>query len=244
MIAALLLLVTYISLGFPAGVVLISWALITGRVTPLYRTANWIARAGFKVAGIRVESHGAEFVPAGRACIFMANHISNLDPPALLPQIPGRTSAFVKQSLMKIPILGFGLRIASFVPVNRLGRVDSARESVRAAREVMHRGIHITTFVEGTRSQDGRLLPFKKGPFYLAMETGAPCIPISIWGTETMMRKGSLCVYPGTAHITFHPPFYPADYATRMDLLKAVRGVIAAGLPEWMREEATDEDEE
>ena len=93
----------------------------------------------------------------------------------------------------------------------------------------------ITTFVEGTRSPDGRLLPFKKGPFYLAMQTGAPCIPVSIYGTETMMAKGSLRIQPGTAHIIFHEPVYPGNFASREDLMQAVRSAIASGLPEWMR---------
>ena len=140
-------------------------------------------------------------MPAHTACIFMSNHVSNLDPPALIPRIPGRTSAFLKRSLMKIPVLGYGLKLGEFVPVDRDGRVESAQESVAEARRVLDKGIHITTFVEGTRSRDGRLLPFKKGPFYLAMETGAPCIPVSIYGTESMMAKGSLRVRPGTAHI-------------------------------------------
>jgi 1-acyl-sn-glycerol-3-phosphate acyltransferase len=100
---------------------------------------------------------------------------------------------------------------------------------------VLEKGIHITTFVEGTRSPDGHLLPFKKGPFYLAKETGAPCIPVSIHGTEAMMAKGSLRIRPGTAHIVFHMPVYPNEFATREDLLEEVRKSIASGLPEWMR---------
>uniref|UniRef100_E6QKF5 1-acyl-sn-glycerol-3-phosphate acyltransferase n=1 Tax=mine drainage metagenome TaxID=410659 RepID=E6QKF5_9ZZZZ len=91
------------------------------------------------------------------------------------------------------------------------------------------------TFVEGTRSRDGRLLPFKKGPFYLAMETGAPCIPVSIHGTETMMRKGSLRIFPGVAHIVFHPPIHPGEYEEREELMVAVRSAIAGSLPERMR---------
>ena len=104
----------------------------------------------------------------------------------------------------------------------------------RGARS--RKGLHITTFVEGTRSSDGRLLPFKKGPFYLAMETGAPCVPVSIYGTEKMMSKGSMRVKPGTAHIVFHLPLDPKRYATREELMAAVRAAIASGLPEWMRE--------
>jgi 1-acyl-sn-glycerol-3-phosphate acyltransferase len=166
----------------------------------------------------------------------MANHVSNLDPPALLPRIPGRTSAFLKRSLTRIPVLGYGLKLGEFVPVDRDGRVESAVESVAEAKRVLDKGLHITTFVEGTRSPDGRLLPFKKGPFYLATEASAPCVPVSIYGTEGMMSKGSLRVSPGTAHIIFHPPIYPKNFATREELMDAVRAAIASGLPEWMRD--------
>src|SRR6201999_3727643 len=105
----------------------------------------------------------------------------------------------------------------------RDGRPESARESVEEANKVLHSGVSISTFVEGTRSRDGRMLPFKKGPFYLAMETNAPCVPVSIHGTESMMAKGSLRINPATAPITFHPPLNPHDFATREDLMAAVR---------------------
>jgi 1-acyl-sn-glycerol-3-phosphate acyltransferase len=187
------------------------------------------------MAGIRIAAEGVERVPAGKACIFMANHVSNLDPQALIPEIPGRTSAFLKRSLMKIPIVGYGFRLGEFIPVDRKGSAVTAQQSVAAAKVILDKGIHITTFVEGTRSKDGRLLPFKKGPFYLAMQTGAPCIPVSIYGTETMMAKGSLRIKPGTAHIVFNAPIYPANYATREELSEAVRASIAASLPERMR---------
>ena len=127
------------------------------------------------------------------------------------------------------------MRLANFIPVDRDGRVESAIESVQAAAQVLASGVHVVSFVEGTRSRDGRLQPFKKGPFYLAMETAAPVIPVSIHGTETMMKKGSLSIAPGTAHVVFHAPLAPRDYATRDDLMAAVRDAIASGLPEWMR---------
>jgi 1-acyl-sn-glycerol-3-phosphate acyltransferase len=208
---------TMLVLGIPAALVFVPWAMITGNATPLYNAAQRISRAAFFLARIRVEVVGRERVPAHTACIFMANHVSNLDPPALLPRIPGRTSVFLKRSLMKIPVLGYGFKLGELIPVDREGRVESAQESVAAARRVLAKGLHVTAFVEGTRSRDGRMLPFKKGPFYLAKETGAPCIPVSIHGTESMMAKGSLKIRPGTAHIEFHAPVY------------------ASGLPEWMR---------
>lgn len=237
MIASLILLGTIVVLGAFAALVFIPWAMVTGDATPLYNATQRIARTAFRLAGIRVETEGRERVPPHTACIFMSNHVSNLDPAALLPRIPGRTSAFVKRSLTRIPVFGYGLKLGDFVPVDRDGRVESAMESVAEARRVLEKGLHITTFVEGTRSPDGRLLPFKKGPFYLAKETGAPCVPISIYGTEKMMAKGSLRVQPGTAHIVFHEPLDPKRFSSREELMAAVRGSIASGLPEWMRGE-------
>jgi 1-acyl-sn-glycerol-3-phosphate acyltransferase len=235
MIASIVMLLTWIVLGIPGSVIFYPWTIVTGDILPLYNVAMWIARTGIKLAGIRVKAEGRERVPAGAACIFMANHISNLDPPVLLPLIPGRTSVFLKRSLMKVPILGYGMKLADLIPVDRSGHIDSAKESIAAARRVLAKKIHVTTFVEGSRSHDGRLQPFKKGSFFLAKQTGALCIPVSIYGTEQMMPRGRLRVRRGTAHVVFHAPVNPADFHSREDLLKAVRATIASGLPERMR---------
>lgn len=235
MMYSLLLIAWIVILGIPTAIICLPWAMITGNVLPLYRASTFIVRSGYALARIDVRVEGRELIPAKAACIFMANHVSNLDPPALLPNIPGRVSAFIKESLIRIPVFGLGLRLAEFIPVDRSGDRDSAVESVAEARRILGKGIHIMTFVEGTRSPDGRMLPFKKGPFYLAKETGAPCVPVSIWGTETMMAKGSVRIHPGAAHVVFHPPLDPADYETREELMAAVRVAIASGLPAWMR---------
>jgi 1-acyl-sn-glycerol-3-phosphate acyltransferase len=235
MISSLLALVTIVALSIPSAIIFIPLAMITGDIMPIYRVGNRIARAGLWMAGVRVEVVGRERIPANTACIFMANHVSNLDPPVLIPMIPGRISSFLKRSLMSLPALGYAMKLAEFIPVDRGGNAASAKKSVSEAVLLLAKGIHITTFVEGTRSPDGRLLPFKKGPFYLAMESGAPCLPVSIYGTETMMAKGSMRIKPGTAHIVFHEPINTADYATREELSQAVREAINSGLPEWMR---------
>jgi 1-acyl-sn-glycerol-3-phosphate acyltransferase len=235
MIVSLVVLVVILALSIPSAVIFIPLAAITGNVGPLYAVTCFIVRTGFRVAGIRVLVEGRENVPAGKACIFMANHVSNLDPPGLIPRIPGRTSAFTKRAVFNMPIFGYCLKLGEYIPVERAGNVASAKESVAAAGLLLEKGIHITTFVEGTRSKDGKLLPFKKGPFYLAMQTGAPCIPVSIYGTETLMAKGSFGIKPGTVHFAFHPPLTPSDYAGREELMLAVRAAIASGLPEWMR---------
>jgi 1-acyl-sn-glycerol-3-phosphate acyltransferase len=235
MIVSLFVLFVILVLSAPAAVIFIPLAVITGNAGPLYRVTCFIVSTGFRAAGIRIKVAGREQVPAGQACIFMANHVSNLDPPGLIPRIPGRTAGFAKRAVFKLPVFGYCLKLGDFIPVDRTGTATSAQQSVAAAQRILEKGLHITTFVEGTRSKDGRLLPFKKGPFYLAMSTGAPCIPVSIYGTETLMAKGSFRIKPGEVHIIFHPPIYPTNFATREELLIAVRDAIASGLPEWMR---------
>jgi 1-acyl-sn-glycerol-3-phosphate acyltransferase len=235
MIVSLVVFVTIVVLAVPAAVIFFPFTLITGNVAPLYAAGSWIARVAIRVAGIRIQIQGQERIPAGRACIFMANHISYLDAPALMSNLPGRTVVFLKAELMRIPILGYAFKLAHFIPVERSGDVAEAQLAVAEAQRVIASGLHITTFVEGMRSPDGRMLPFKKGPFYLAKDSGALCIPISIFGSEKILPVDSKRIHPGVVHIVFHPPIDPVNYATREELSEAVRAAIASGLPEWMR---------
>ena len=235
MIRSLVVYVIIVLLTIPAALALFPFTLLTRNVDPLYNVGCFIVRIALRVAGIRIRVEGLNRIPTGRACIFMANHVSNLDPPALFPNLPGRTSVFLKRSLMKIPILGYAFKLAEFIPVDRDGGVEAAEQSVNEAQRALADGLHITTFVEGTRSRDGRMLPFKKGPFYLAKDSGAPCIPVSIYGTEKILPAGSLRIHSGVAHVVFHAPIDPAHYFTRDDLSDAVHAAIASGLPEWMR---------
>jgi len=229
------MLLVYLTLGGLAGVVGIPYSLAVGNVRLLYRVGMWIARAGVRAAGITVEVTGLGNVPAGVSCIFLSNHVSNLDPPVLLPAIPPMTSVLLKQELMRIPLLGTAMRMGKFVPVERGNRREAARASVKAAADALRSGLHMLIFAEGTRSKDGRLAAFKRGPFYLAMETGAPIVPVAISGTQTMMQKGSAAITPGVARIAMLPAIDPARYATREELMAAVRAAIVAALPEEMR---------
>lgn len=235
MFATFKLLCVYTAFGPIAGLIGIPYSFLVSDISRLYRVAMWIAHAGVRAAGIRTEVVGVENVPVGTSCIFMCNHVSNLDPPVLLPLLPGRSSVLLKKELMRIPILGLAMRMGKFVPVERGQRREAAKASVAAAADALRSGLHILVFPEGTRSLDGRLSTFKKGPFYLAQETQAPIVPVAISGTQTMMRKGSAAITPGLARVQLLPAIDPSQFATRDELIVAVRGAIAEALPEEMK---------
>jgi 1-acyl-sn-glycerol-3-phosphate acyltransferase len=235
MFATFKLIFVYLTLGSITGIVGIPYTLLVGNISLLYRVAMWVTNAGVRAAGIKIEISDKENIPSGRSCIFMSNHLSNLDPPVLIPLLPGRSSVLLKKELMNIPILGRAMRMAKFVPVERGSRRDAARASVEAAAEALRSGLHILVYPEGTRSPDGRLSTFKKGPFFLAQETQAPIVPIALSGTQTMMRKGSYAITPGLARIQVLPIIEPSNYETREELMLAVRAAIADALPVEMK---------
>jgi 1-acyl-sn-glycerol-3-phosphate acyltransferase len=195
----------------------------------------WAAGTGVRIAGVKVRTLGLEKIDPARNYIFMSNHISNLDPPITLPLIPRRTSVMVKKGLFKVPILGRIMRIGSLVPVDR-GKRDAGISAVRDAVKAIAQGLNMTIYVEGRRSFDGRLLPFKKGPFYLAEACNVPVVPITISGTEKVMPKARFAICPGTVTVEFHAAIEPSDFGGRDSLMAKVRAAINGGLPGDLRE--------
>ena len=217
------------------GLIGIPWTFITGSVEWMYHAAMWAAWTGVRITGVKVDVRGRDAFDNQGTYIYMCNHVSNLDPPIVVPLVPKRSSVLVKKELFRIPLLGKAMRMASFVPVDRSNR-EAAISSIQRATEVMKSGINITVFPEGTRSADGKLLPFKKGPFHLAMESGVSVVPMTIFGTEKLMPKKTWRIYKGTATLVFHPPISPADFADREALMTAVRQKIASALPPEMQD--------
>jgi 1-acyl-sn-glycerol-3-phosphate acyltransferase len=125
--------------------------------------------------------------------------------------------------------------IGSLVPVDRANR-DSGITALRDAVKVIEQGLNMTIYVEGKRSFDGKLLPFKKGPFYLAEECKVPIVPVTISGTEAVMPKARFAIRPGTVTVEFHDPIEPSDFGERDCLMAKVRASINSGLPEQLRE--------
>jgi 1-acyl-sn-glycerol-3-phosphate acyltransferase len=230
-----LLLGIYYALMIPiVAIIGFPWTFISGRVDRLYQMAMVATAFGMRLVGVEVNILGRDKFDAKGTYIFMCNHVSNLDPPIVVPSIPRRTSVMVKKELFRVPILSKAMLMASFVPVDRANR-EAAIASIDAAVDVLKQGVNITIFPEGTRSPDGKLLPFKKGPFHLAFESKAPVIPMTIFGTEKLMSKGSMKIRGGQTTLIFHAPILPANYQSREELMAAVRAQIESGLPQEMR---------
>ena|SRR5690348_4571121 len=218
-----------------ATFIAIPWTLIVGNINFLYKMAMWTAFHGARLAGVRVVTEGLERIDPTRTYVYMSNHVSNLDPPLLIPVIPHRTSVMVKKELFGYPIFGKIMRLGSLVPVDR-GNRDAGIAAVREALAVLRQGVSMTIFVEGKRSWDGKLLPFKKGPFYLATECEVPVVPVTVVGTHEVMPKGRFSVKPGTVKLIFHEPIEQKDFGSREQLMGKVREAINAGLPPEYRE--------
>src|SRR5438270_2961692 len=213
-----------------AALICFPWTFLTGDISFLYRVGMWGAFTGVRLAGVRVQTVGLDKLDPIRTYIFMSNHVSNIDPPILLPLIPKRTSVMAKKELFSYPLLGKTMRLGSLVPVDR-GNREAGIAAVREAAAVLRQGINMTIFVEGKRSFDGKLLPFKKGPFYLAMEAGIPVVPVTIAGTHNVMPKRRFSIKPGWVTVIFHEPIEPKDFVSRECLMAKVWEVINRGLP-------------
>lgn len=231
MIRTLIMLGFWILAAPLAGLIGFSWTFLTGNVNVLYRVFTWGAKTGVLLAGVRVEILGLDRIDLNRSYIYMTNHVSNLDPPIQIPRIPRRTSVMVKKELFKMPILGPAMLMGGLVPVDR-GNREAGIEAVSAAKKAIQQGLSMTIYVEGKRSFDGKLLPFKKGPFYLAVECGVPVVPMTIVGTHYAMPKGRFAIKPALVKLIFHPPIEPKDFGSRDELMEKVRTTIESGLPE------------
>lgn len=223
--------VLFMAITIPIGALFaFPWTLITGDARFLYWVGMRIASGTRRLTGTKIKVMGLDKIDPAGTYIFMSNHVSNLDPAILIPLIPRRSSVLVKKELWRIPILAKALDLASLVPVDRSNR-EAAIQSVKRASEVMRQGINMIVYPEGTRSLDGRLLPFKKGPFHLAAETGFPIVPITMLDTFEMMPKGKFAAKGGTARVIFHPPIDPKNFSSREELTQAVESAIKSALP-------------
>lgn len=213
------------------GPPLLIYTLITHNPDPIY----WAGVKGVmffvRAVGVRVRVRGIARIPSG-VCLFVANHTSSADAPAVVGAIPCRIAILLKESLFKWPIVGQAFSSARFIPVNR-GARDAAVASVEKATEALKAGQSFLIYPEGTRSPDGRLQEFKKGAVVMAIKAGVPIVPMVCSGAHRVMGKHSLVIHPGEISVEFLEPIDASRYSfeERDKLNEQVHEAMAAALP-------------
>ncbi|HVN80245.1 MAG TPA: lysophospholipid acyltransferase family protein [Terriglobia bacterium] len=218
--------------------ILIAW--FQGKPDVLYAGARLASRIGLKLAGVRLQVKGLDHVDPRKTYLFVANHQSYFDPLALFSTIPQNPRFIVKRELYKVPILNIGMKLGRFVFIDRRDRGDSLRGMNQAVAQ-MKRGESFLVFPEGTRTRSGKMGAFKKGPFVIALQSGAPILPITISGSYDVMPPAKLRIKPGTVSVTFHHPLETKELEPneRDPLKERVQNIVASGLVEATEEVRT-----
>jgi 1-acyl-sn-glycerol-3-phosphate acyltransferase len=210
------------------------WEGLRGSLTPEAcdrRLAEW---SGAIVKRARIDLHveGAEHAPPGKSFVLMSNHQSLYDVPVIYQALARRIRMVAKKELFSVPIWGRAMHRAGFICLDRKSR-DRSRETLLASADILQAGTSIWIAPEGTRSKDGTLGPFRKGGFYLALQSGCPILPITIVGTRAVLPAKSAHITDGcTVNVVVHSPVDPASFgeARRDELIEVVRSAIASGM--------------
>ncbi len=234
LVAALRTAATYLVVGSwvllvgPAGLLV---AVVFKAPGLLYVLARAGVRVGLALAGIRCRVAGRENLTDGRAVVFCANHVSNLDPPILFLVLHPRLRLLYKAEFGRVPILGRAVRLGGFVPVERRNP-EQGQWAVEQAVVGLWRGETFLVFPEGTRSRTGELLPFKKGGFVMAIKAQVPLVPVAIDGGRAAMAKGSAVIRPVTVDVRIGTPISTTGLSVedRDRLVALARDQIAAML--------------
>jgi len=192
----------YVAVTAPVGMalaILFRWKAI------LYIFGHGGVTMGAALAGIRTRVIGRENLPPGQAVVFCANHQSNIDPPVLFNALDSRLHILFKAELKKLPLLGKAFQVGGFVPIDRSSR-DQSMMAIEQVAQSLRDGNSFLTFPEGTRSKTGALLPFKRGPFLMAIKAQVPVVPVAVQGGTASMRKGSWLVRPATVTVRIGAP--------------------------------------
>lgn len=211
---------------------------IINRKMWLYPIARWGAGQWLRSCGAVVEVSGKEHLDPEEQYVFISNHRSYLDTATLFFYTGHKIGLVAKKELLKVPVLGQGMHYVNIFAIDR-SNPEKAKRSMEKARKVMEAGNSFGVFAEGTRAMPGELLPFKKGAFHLALQTGARIVPVAIRNTDMMMGKRTGLAYPGTIEMTLLPPV-STDGKEIAELITEVRGAIAEELGSFHAAESDD----
>jgi len=213
------------------GTLVIVLSIFVRSGNPLHKIARFWGKSILVASRIKVSVKGLSNIDLAGPYIYMPNHQSNFDIPVMLGHLPVQFRWLAKKELFKIPIFGRAMRKAGYISIDRHDR-ESAFKSIDVAAKKIKSGVSVLLFPEGTRSLDGKIRPFKKGGFVLAIDSGVPIVPVVIKGTYTIMTKGKFRVNPGHVSMIVHKPIDTAAYTreTKEGLMESVRRVMCEGL--------------
>jgi 1-acyl-sn-glycerol-3-phosphate acyltransferase len=185
------------------------------------------AKCILAISDIKVTVKGLSYLKPGRSYIYMPNHMSNFDIPVLQAYLPVQFRWLAKAELYKIPIFGRAMKSAGYISIDRSDR-RSAIESLNQAANIIRNGVSVIIFPEGTRSRTHNIQPFKKGGFFLAVDSGVSVVPIIIHGTDQIMPTKKISINPGNVTLEITKPIRSSNYTrkTKDSLIKKVRNVI------------------
>ena len=189
------------------------------------------SRMNLFLVGVKVNISGKGNIRNGSSYIVMSNHQSLFDVWSLIGYLPLQLRWVMKKELRKIPIFGLGCERMGHIFIDR-SNPDKSHEELKVLKVKFSRGASVVFFPEGTRSPDGKLLPFKKGGFVMSLQTGVPILPVTVNGSRLLLPKDSTKFRPGTINIIIHEPITTEGYSydTRDALMSHVKQVIESGL--------------
>ena len=210
--------------------ILLTLFLASSRTIHFYCAVPW-AKTILWGAGVKVQIRGLSSIDRQKTYIFIPNHLSFFDIFSLLAYLPVDFKFILKKELIRIPILGWSMKRAGYISIDRSSPAK-ARRTFKQAVDRIKRGTSLVMFAEGTRGYDGRLQPLKRGAFQLAMASGVPVVPVAIKGTREIMPKGSFTIRKGSIVIQLEKPIETLTYTkqTTPDLIERVSGSITAML--------------
>lgn len=216
------------------GVLTILISLLDRKGIMPHLTARLWARLILWAAGVKVTVEGLEDIDPGRPCIYAANHQSQFDIPTLLAYLPVQFRWLAKKELFQIPLFGLAMRRAGYIPIDR-SHPKEAIKSLEEAAQRIRAGTSVLIFPEGTRSADGRLLPFRLGGMALALKSKCPIVPLAICGSRNVLPRGTLWVRPGHIKMLIGQAIETTDFrpgqknALAAELRQAIESLLARG---------------
>lgn len=211
---------------------------VVGIFNPFSRINSAIMRIWSRIlllaGGVKLQVEGKENIRKGESYIIVGNHQSHMDIPVAVVALPISVRIVSKKELFKIPVFGWGMRAAGIIEIDRFNRKQAIETLKRTGDIARQHHLSILVFPEGTRSPDGKIHPFKKGPFIMAINTGIPVLPISISGTRNILPKKKLRIHKGRVLVKIHPPIptVDLDLEDRNALLKKTHLLVEKGFIE------------